>query len=274
MKLGPIDIKNPVLIASGCAGFGKELYEIGVAQKVGAVILKTITFNPREGNEPPRLLETEFGLLNRVGLENPGLEGFLKREIPAIKNMKNATFLVSVAPFSEKEASVMAKEVSLILGDNILGVEINLSCPNVENTGIICENAELSIKIVSEFLKWIDTDRFLLTVKISPFCCPNLLAKNLLNIGVPAISVFNTLPAAYPLENNQFFLGGLSGPCLFPVTLRAVFVLKSLFKIVIAGGGVFEKWQFDTLLKAGANAVAIGSIVLKDPFSPLEFVEP
>ncbi|MEW5692883.1 MAG: HisA/HisF-related TIM barrel protein [Candidatus Hydrogenedentota bacterium] len=250
INLGKLKLKNPLVIASGTFGLGdeyKEYYSLA-----GMFVSKTITLKPRKGNPAPRIIETASGIVNSVGLENPGVVKFLeiiaKTEFPTI-------FLVSLYAEDCKEMRTLINYLKN--SKKISGYELNISCPNIKHKNILPFVNKNYIKKILKTLRE-NTDSFI-SVKLPPYLCLEYVSI-CEDYGADAVSITNTYPAMVSI-NEKIIRGGLSGPCIKPLGLYNVYnvVLKTRLP-VIASGGVTKAEDVIEYLRAGAKAVQIGSI--------------
>ena len=268
------ELKNPVITSSGCFGFGEEYNNYFDINELGAVNLKGITLKKREGNKGIRITETPSGMINSIGLENPGMEYFrdniignLKYETPIILNINGE---------SEEEYIAVAEIANEI--ERVDFIELNISCPNVKNGGmafgINCKTAEHLTKSVRKVLT-----KKPLIVKLSPNVTDiTEIAKSVENAGADSVSLVNTFLAMKidtktkkPLLGNIF--GGLSGGCIMPIAVRMVYQVFNAVKLPIIGMGGIENYN-DALefIMAGASLVSIGSGIFSNPILPIEII--
>jgi dihydroorotate dehydrogenase (NAD+) catalytic subunit len=269
VNLGPLRLKNPVLAASGTFGFGEEYDSFFELEKLGAVIVKGLTLRPRQGNPPPRIAETPAGMLNAIGLQNPGLEAFLEKELPRLIN-NNAAVIVNIAGDTEEDYLTLARELSESNG--ILALELNLSCPNVKEGGIFFgTSADVMSRLIRKVRR---VCRLPLIVKLSPNLTDIVeLAEAAESSGADILSLINTLKGMVidvsrrrPLLGN--ITGGLSGPAIRPVAVRMVYEVYRSVKIPIIGlGGITNLDDALQFFLAGARAVAVGSASFIDPYT-------
>lgn len=265
IKLGKKKLKNPIIYASGTFGYGIEFKDIVDFNFVGAFVTKTITLYPEEGNKPPRIIELDCGVLNSIGLENPGVDIFLKEKLPLIKKL-NTPFIVSIAGYNLDEFVEIIKKLNK--RKDIFAVELNLSCPNIKGK-IISQNEKLTHKITKTIR---EKTKKTLIVKLSPEVEDiTKIAKKAYEAGADVLSLVNTyLGTAVDIENQRFFLGekygGYSGKAIKPLTLYRVYKVAQSLKIPIIGGGGISRWQ-DALefFLVGAHYVSIGTAVLSNP---------
>lgn len=262
-----LKFKNPVFLASGVFGFGLKYKR--VTKAVGAIFTKGITLRPRAGNPPPRIYETPCGLINSVGLENPGVKEFSKNILPKMKAFKTKIF-VNVAGFTIEEYAQIVEEI----GEEVSGFELNISCPNVKEGGVIFgQNPATAAAIVSLVRK---KNRLPIIVKLTPnFCDPLIIARACIEAGANGISLVNTLYGmAYDTQQKKpLITGGLSGPAIKPFALYCVHRVSRLNVPVIGMGGIISGRDAYEFLLAGAKAVAVGSAVMRDPYAPLRIIK-
>ncbi len=259
--------KNRVFLASGTFGFGLKYYK--VTNKVGALFTKGITLKPRKGNPPPRIHETSCGLINSVGLENPGVKKFCADVLPEMRSLKTKIF-VNVAGFAIQEFGAIIEEI----GKRVDGFELNISCPNVEEGGVLFgQNPDVAAAVVVEARKKTPLP---LIVKLTPnFCNPLVIAKACIDAGADGISLINTLYAmTYDVQKKKpLITGGLSGPAIKPFALYCVHHIREVGVPIIGMGGITSGKDAYEFLLAGASAVAIGSAILRDPYAPLRIIK-
>jgi dihydroorotate dehydrogenase (NAD+) catalytic subunit len=262
-----LSFKNPVFLASGTFGFGLKYKK--VSNRVGAIFTKGITLNPRQGNPPPRIYETPAGLINWVGLENPGVKEFCSTVLPEMKALKTKIF-VNVAGFTIDEYATIVEEI----GKGVTGFELNVSCPNVKEGGAIFgQNPKIVAAVVTAVRKKTSSP---IIVKLTPnFCDPLVIAKACVDAGADGISLINTLYAmAYDVVTKKPIIsGGLSGPAIKPFALYCVHRVRELKVPIIGMGGIMSGRDAYEFLLAGASAVAIGSANLRNPYAPLQIIK-
>ncbi|MBN1150807.1 dihydroorotate dehydrogenase, partial [candidate division WOR-3 bacterium] len=269
-KLKGVDFKPPVFLASGTAGNGIELLGLTDFSFVGAVVTKAVTINPRSGNPPPRLAFSAQGLINSIGLANPGLEVFIKEIMPSLENFP-AKIVINVAGEEIEDYVGVIKALSEF--GNISGFEVNISCPNVKKGGISFGKDPLSAqKLVESVRKATEKP---LILKLSPHGDAwETIAVEAEKIGVDAFSFVNTYPAlVFDAAKRRFALGnktgGLSGPAIKPLALFAVYSLRKLTSLpIIGGGGIVDYKDAVEFFLAGADAISVGTALFSDPDSP------
>lgn len=275
VKIGKLRLKNPVMVASGT--FGKEYGEFIDINKLGAYVTKTITLNARTGNPPPRVTETASGMLNAIGLENKGLEDFLKNKLPELKNIK-IPIIASIAGDDEHEFKELAKGLSK--AGRISAIEVNLSCPNVKHgkrNFLIAQDE----RATSEILKAVRKSTPLTVIaKLSPNVTDiTKIAKAAEAAGADAVSLVNTfIGIAINIETQRPVLGnitgGLSGPAIKPIAVRMVRDVYKNVKIPIIGmGGIMNYKDAIEFMLAGASAVQVGTANFVNPEAPIEIIE-
>ena len=263
VNLGKISLKNPVIAASGTFGYGKEFMRFFDINRLGGLVTKTITLNPREGNKPPRIYDLGFGVVNSIGLENPGVERFKQEYIDFLSSLETRVFLSIYG----KSLEEWEKLVGCLDNEGIAGFELNFSCPNVEGE-IVSYNEKEMVRITSRLRKL--TKKFLIIkLSFSPFLVRNVLS--LQKAGADAVTLINTIPAlAIERQETKFALGevkgGLSGGCLKPIALRCVYEVSQAVTIPVIGcGGVQSYKDVVEYLFCGAKAVQVGTANLVNP---------
>lgn len=272
VNIGGLELKNPIMTASGTYGFGREYSEFYDLSKLGAVVVKGLTLKPREGNASPRIAETSAGILNSVGLQNPGVEAFLEHELPFLRNYDTAV-IANIAGNTVDEYCLMAER----LGSQVDAIELNISCPNVKEGGVAFGTKCDSVYSITKSVK--SQCKVPLIVKLSPNVSDIVeIALSAENAGADAISLINTLlgmkidiNTRKPVLANT--VGGLSGPAVKPVAVRMVWQTAQAVKIPIIGMGGISSWQDAVeFLLAGANAVAIGTYNFVNPYGPINIL--
>lgn len=274
VNIAGVEFKNPVITASGCFGFGKEYEKLYPLSRLGGISLKGMTYAERAGNPVPRIAETPAGMLNSVGLQNPGVDAFLANELPYLKD-KGTVLIANAAGSSVEDYCALVERLS---DSDIDMVELNISCPNVKQGGaafgVACDSAAHVVKEVRKVCKKP------LMVKLSPNVTDIAsIAQAVEAEGADAISLINTLfGMRIDIESRRPVLamnaGGLSGPCVFPVAVRMVWQAANRVKIPVVGLGGIEKWQDAIeMMLAGANAIQVGTAMFYDPYAPLKIIE-
>ena len=274
VNIAGVEFKNPVITASGCFGFGKEYEKLYPLSRLGGISLKGMTYAERAGNPVPRIAETPAGMLNSVGLQNPGVDAFLANELPYLTD-KGTVLIANAAGSSVEDYCALVERLS---DSDIDMVELNISCPNVKQGGaafgVACDSAAHVVKEVRKVCKKP------LMVKLSPNVTDIAsIAQAVEAEGADAISLINTLfGMRIDIESRRPVLamnaGGLSGPCVFPVAVRMVWQVANRVKIPVVGLGGIEKWQDAIeMMLAGANAIQVGTAMFYDPYAPLKIIE-
>lgn len=274
VKIAGLHLKNPVMTASGTFGFGREYAPFVDLNRLGAIVVKGTTLNPRRGNAGRRLVETPAGLLNSIGLENPGVEHFIAHELPNLKKFA-VPVIVNISGHSIEEYRELAAKLDI---DGVAAVEVNISCPNVREGGLVfgtdCASAGSVVQAVRRA-----TGKTVIA-KLSPNVTDIVsIAKAVADAGADALSLINTLlgmaidvRTRRPKLGN--IVGGLSGPAVKPVALRLVWqVAKAVPLPVIGMGGIMTGEDAVEFLLAGATAVAVGTANFVNPRATLEVAE-
>ena len=268
VKLGPLELKNPILTASGTFGYGLEFTDFVDLSSLGGICTKGLSLKPHAGNPPPRICETPAGMLNAIGLQNIGVEAFLRDKLPKLKAL-GATVIANVWGDLEKDYVTVVR--ALEGADGLAALELNISCPNVEKGGMLFGNSpKATASLVARVRK---ATRRPLIVKLSPNA-PDLVesARSAHESGADILSLVNTFVGmAIDPETARprlsFGTGGLSGPAIKPLAVRMVFqVARALPGVPLIGiGGISELPDVLEFLAAGATAVQIGTANFKDP---------
>ncbi|HZK04186.1 MAG TPA: dihydroorotate dehydrogenase [Bacteroidaceae bacterium] len=274
-SIGALELENPVMTASGTFGYGKEYTDFLDLSQLGAIIVKGTTLNHREGNDYPRMFETASGMLNAVGLQNRGVEYFVRKIYPELKFI-GCPVIVNVSGSSVEEYVMVSKIIDTL--DHIPAIELNISCPNVKEGGMTFGvNSHSAEQVVSEVRK---VYKKTLIVKLSPNVTDiTEIAKAVEAAGADSVSLINTiLGMAIDSEKRQPLLstvtGGLSGPALKPIALRMVWQTAGAVKIPVIGiGGIRNAADAVEFLLAGASAVQIGTANFVDPSVSIKIIE-
>ena len=273
-KLANLKLKNPVITASGTFGFGTELDEYLSIKDLGAITLKGITVDKSEGNALPRIAETPAGVLNSIGLENPGIDNFKQEVIPEIATLE-VPAIANISGYSVKDFVQLAE--SLEDEDCIDAIEVNVSCPNIKDGGMAFgTDPEMIYRVTREVAKVYSGT---IIVKLSPNVTDIVkMAEAAVEGGADIISLINTLlgmaidiDKKEPVLANTF--GGLSGPAVKPVALRMVYQIYEAIDVPIIGmGGIMNGKDAIEFLLAGASAVGVGTATLRDPAASVTIV--
>ncbi len=267
VDLGGIRMSNPVAVASGTFGYGREYEPFIDISSIGALIVKGTTLEPRPGNPPPRIVETAAGMLNAIGLENPGVDVFLNKYLPYLYK-RNVTVIANIAGNIIEDYAAIAARLEGKPG--LAGIELNISCPNVKEGGLQFGTDPLMVKQVVQAVKS-ET-----SLPVMPKLSPNVtdivaIAKAAQEGGADALSMVNTLMGMAidinkrrPVLANTF--GGLSGPAIKPVALRMVYQVHREVNIpILGGGGIMNTTDALEFIMAGATAVSVGTANFVNP---------
>jgi len=275
IKLPGLDLKNPVMPASGCFGFGQEYSKFYDLSKLGAVIMKAATGEERFGNETPRVAETNSGMLNAIGLQNPGVEKIIENEVPFLAQY-DTNIIANVAGSTIEEYEFVAKTFNQTR--NVHALELNISCPNVKEGGIQFGTDPKMAAKVTELVK--KASNLPVYVKLSPNVTNIVdMAKAVEEAGADGLSMINTLtgmqihlPSRKPLLANR--TGGLSGPAIKPIAVRMIYEVKQHVSIPIIGmGGIQNAKDVLEFLLAGASAVAVGTANFTNPYACPDIID-
>ena len=272
VELAGVTLKNPVVVASGTFGFGREysrFYDLG---ELGGICAKGLTLHPRTGNPAPRIAETPMGILNSVGLENPGVDAFIREELPFLRQF-DTKVIANISGNTPEEYGIMCEKLSAAGVDMI---EVNISCPNVKAGGLAYgTRPELAAEVTEEAKK--HAGGVPVMVKLSPNVTDiTEIAKAAEGAGADALSLINTIRGMrIDVSTRRPILkmntGGLSGPAVLPVAVRMVWEVSQAAGVPILGmGGVARGEDAAQLMLAGASAVAVGTALFADPFAPLK----
>ena len=273
--LGNAWFPSPIFTASGCASSGKELAQFFPLKDIGAVVTKSVMTKPRHGRPTPRMAETPSGMLNSIGLQGPGIDAFLANDVPWLLEQK-ARVIVSIAGETIEEYSTLARKLRSISG--ISAVEVNISCPNVENRGLVfaCD-PDASRRVIDGVRKTIGGELPIIA-KLSPDVTDlPAIARGVVDAGADALALINTvLGMVINLDSMKPHLGGktggLSGPAIKPVAVRAIYqVHAALPQVPILGmGGVSTGRDALELILAGASGVSVGTASFGNPTAALQ----
>lgn len=275
-KLSSLELDNPLIPASGCYGFGQDfapLYDLNI---LGSISFKGTTVEPREGNALPRIAECPMGMLNSVGLQNPGVKVVVEEELPALKKIFHKPLVANISGFSFEEFSILAEEMDKV--ENVGLLEVNISCPNVHNGGMAFGTDAKNVAEVCKRVK--EKTRKPVYMKLSPNVTDiTEMAKAAEAAGADGISLINTLlgmridiKRRRPVLANK--VGGYSGPAIFPIALRMVYQVRKAVQIPIIGmGGIASAEDVIEMMMAGASAVEIGAENLVHPYVCRDILE-
>jgi len=275
VSLGPLSLQNPVMPASGTFGYGEEYSAFLDLNRLGAIVTKGISLKPREGNPPPRLWETWGGMLNSIGLQNVGLEVFVKEKLPFLRRF-HVPIIVNCFGFTETEYVTVAEQLDSLEG--IAALEVNLSCPNIKEGGIHfgCD-ASMVAGLIGKIR---DRVRLPIIVKLSALVSDlRVIAQAAEQGGADALTLINSVPGmAIDVETRRSRLGGstggLSGPAIKPIAVKAVWEAASAVSIPIIGvGGIRNHRDALEFIMAGATALQIGTANFVNPLTMIEIID-
>ena len=275
VKLGPLELKNPVMTASGTFGYGREFDSLVDLNLLGAIIVKGLSLKPKAGNPPPRIVETPCGMLNAIGLANIGLDEFIREKLPWLKAL-DTEVIVNIYGHSIEEYGELAAALKGV--DGICAIEVNISCPNVDCGGMAFgTDPDVSARVTERVLD--NTDKPVI-VKLSPNVTDiRAVARAVEVAGADALSLINTLTGmAIDIESRTPKLanisGGLSGPAIRPVALHMVYQVVNTVDIPVIGvGGIVDYRDAIEFLIAGAKAIQVGTANFVNPHATLDIVE-
>lgn len=269
-----VPFKTPVVVASGTFGFGREYAELFDLSVLGGICVKGLTLRPRMGNPPPRIAETPMGILNSVGLQNPGVDRFIEDELPYLKTL-GTNIIANISGDTVEEYAEMAEKLSEAGVDLI---EVNVSCPNVKAGGAAFGVSPQGAAAVTRAVKRVS--KVPVMVKLTPNVTDIAeIARAAEDAGADALSLINTIlgmridiKTRRPVLRNN--TGGLSGPAVFPVAVRMVWQARRAVKIPICGmGGIMTGEDAVEMMLAGADIVSVGTALFRDPLAPLRVTE-
>lgn len=270
-----LSLKNPILTASGTFGYGREFAELYDLSLLGGVVVKGTTAEPRKGNGVPRIAETPAGLLNSVGLQNPGIDRVIESELPFLRAFDTAC-IVNIAGHSVEDYRIVAEKLAGVAG--VDAVEVNISCPNVASGGMSFGTDPAVAAAVTQAVRavWQGPLIVKLTPNVTDIVC---IAKAVEDAGADALSLINTLQGmAIDIRSRRPILantmGGLSGPAVKPVALRMVYQVARAVQIPVIGlGGIGSATDVVEFLLAGASAVQVGSANFQNPYICPQIIE-
>ena len=274
VNLAGVALKNPVTAASGTFGFGQEYGQFFDIGRLGGISVKGLTPGPRPGNPSPRIAETPMGMLNSVGLQNPGVDAFIARELPELRR-HNLAVIANISGDTPEAYGEMCEKLSAAGVDMI---EVNISCPNVKAGGLAYgTRPELAAEVTAQAKAHAGVP---VMVKLSPNVTDiTEIARAVEGAGADAISLINTLRGMVIDVNTRRPVlrrntGGLSGPAVLPVAVRMVWEVRNAVRVPILGmGGISSGADAAQMMLAGASAVAVGAAVFADPLAPIRILE-
>jgi len=275
VSVAGIKMKNPVMPASGTFGCGREFARFFDLKKLGALVAKTVTLHPREGNKGPRICETTSGMLNSIGLQNEGLDHFLEHDLPFMRKF-GVPIIVNIAGNTLEEYAQICRDLKGVEG--ISGIELNISCPNIKAGGILFGASSKLAEQVTAAARY-NTDLPLI-VKLTPNVYNiSKIARAVESAGADAVSLINTI-VGMSIDLDTFkpcignITGGLSGPAVKPVAVRMVWEVAQTVHIPIIGiGGITAAEDAVEFFLAGATAVAVGTANLINPRAMIEIID-
>lgn len=273
VSLPGLELKNPIIPASGCFGFGQEYAKYYDLDKLGSIMIKATTQNPRFGNPTPRVAETPSGMLNAIGLQNPGVDAVLSEKLPWLaQRFPNLPIIANVAGFSNDEYAYVSEKISQ--AENVKAIELNISCPNVDhgNAGLLIGQVpELAYAAVKAS---VENSAVPVYVKLTPSVADiTSVAKAVEEAGATGFTMINTLVGTrYDLATRQPIIangqGGMSGPAVFPVALKLIRQVALASDLPIIGmGGVDSAEAALEMMIAGAAAIGVGTANFTDPYA-------
>ena len=274
-KIGSKRFSNPIFTASGCASSGQELSQFFSLIEIGAIVTKSIMTKARTGRATPRMAETPSGMLNSIGLQGPGIDAFLENDIPWLV-ANSAKIIVSIAGETVDEYGVLARRLRAVPG--ISAVEVNISCPNVENRGQVFACHPDTATAVIESVRRNIGGELPIVAKLSPDVTNIVeIAQSVINAGVDGLALINTL-LGMVIDTNTMKpklagkTGGLSGPAIRPIAVRAIYQVHQAFPDtpIVGMGGVASGRDAFELVLAGASAVSIGTATFGNPTAVLQ----
>ena len=270
VQIGRSVFPNPVTVASGTFGHSEELYQSKEVKCLGALVPKTVTLHAQQGNPPRRICETPAGMINAIGIENPGIDVFVAQKLPALK-ATGVPLIISISAHSPDDFVFMAEKLNAAGG--LAGVELNLSCPNLQKKVLVAQSEEATLEVVRRVRAVI---KYPLVAKLSPNVTDiTRIAQAAEEGGADAVSMVNTFAAmAIDIRKRRSrignFTGGLSGPAIRPIAVRMVCETFTKVKIPIIGmGGITSADDALEFLIAGASMVAVGTYNFVEPQTPL-----
>jgi dihydroorotate dehydrogenase (NAD+) catalytic subunit len=275
VNIAGLELKNPVLTASGTFGYGEDFAEYIDLNRLGGIVVKGLSLQPVLGNPPPRIVETPAGMLNAIGLQNIGIENFIREKLPFLRQF-DTKVLVNIYGHSIEDYGALAKRLEGV--DGVHGIEVNISCPNVKKGGMVFgTDPKETYRVVEAVRK---NTSLPLIVKLSPNVTDiTVPARSAVDAGADALSLINTLLGmAVDIETRHPLLanitGGLSGPAIKPVALRMLWQVYHAVKVPLIGiGGIVEAKDALEFIMTGASAVEIGTANFINPESAVNIID-
>ncbi|OGX34424.1 MAG: dihydroorotate dehydrogenase B catalytic subunit [Omnitrophica WOR_2 bacterium RIFCSPHIGHO2_02_FULL_52_10] len=274
VTIGSATFKNPVTVASGTFGHTEKYYDLEEVKQLGALTPKTVTLKAREGNPPPRIVETPSGMLNAIGIENPGADGFIRTKLPALKKI-GIPLIISILGHTDNEFELLTEKFNAAGG--VSALELNLSCPNLGKAVLVAQDPLATHRVVKAVKK---ISRYPVIAKLAPNVTDiTEIAKAAEEAGADGVSLVNTFSAmVIDVKKRASVLGnvtgGLSGPAIRPMAVHMVYAAAKKIKIpIIAMGGIMAAEDALQFLIAGATMVAVGTANFINPRAPLDVLE-
>ena len=274
IQISNVTFKNPVTVASGTFGHAEKYYALEEVRKLGAIVPKTVTYHPQVGNPPVRIFETPSGMINAIGIENPGIDGFIKTKLPNFRKI-GVPLIISILGNDEAQFVEIVEKLNDQTGISVL--ELNLSCPNLGNKTLVAQDTDATYRLVKR-LKGIS--KFPIAAKLSPNVTDiSEIAVAAEHAGADAVSLVNTFSAmAIDIKTRRSrignFTGGLSGPAIRPIALKMVHDVYKRVKIPVIGmGGIMTADDALEFLIAGASMVAVGTANFLNPRAPVDVLD-
>ncbi len=274
INIGSLILKNPVTVASGTFGHAEKFYNLEEVRKLGSLVPKTVTLHERGGNPPPRILETASGILNAIGIENPGADGFIEKKLPVLRKI-GIPLIISILGNSDEEFVLLTEKFNHAEG--VSALELNLSCPNLKQKTLVAQDPQATFRVVQKVK---EASKYPILAKLSPNVTDiTTIALAAQEAGADAVSLINTFFAmAVDIKTRRSllgnFTGGLSGPAIKPIALWMVYEVAQKLEIpVVAMGGIMNAKDALEFLIAGASVVAVGTANFINPRAPLEVLE-
>jgi len=271
VKIGDVTFSNPVTVASGTFGHAEKYYDLEEVKKLGAVVPKTVTLPAQEGNPPVRIVETPSGMLNAIGIENPGADGFIAKKLPGFKKI-GVPLIISILGHNDQEFQILAEKFTQAGG--FAALELNLSCPNLGHKTLVAQDPQATYRIV-KLVK--DIAKVPVIAKLAPNVTDiTVIAQAAQDAGADGLSLINTFTGmVIDVEKQKSvlgnFTGGLSGPAIRPLAVNIVYQTAQKVKIpIIAMGGIANADDALQFILAGATMVAVGTMNFVNPRAPLE----
>ncbi len=282
ITIGTTTFNNPVTVASGTFGHAEKYFNLEEVKRLGAIVPKTVTFNAQVGNPPVRIVETPSGMINAIGIENPGIDGFIATKLPSFQQI-GVPLIVSILGHSEEQFVGIIEKLNQAChsreGGNpgLAAVELNLSCPNLNHKTLVAQDAQATEQLVKKIKS---LSKFPVIAKLSPNVTDiSEIAKGAEAGGADAVSLVNTFTAmAIDIKTRRSkignFTGGLSGPAIRPIAVAMVHRVYSAVKVPVIGmGGIASANDALEFIIAGASMVAVGTMNFVNPRAPIEVLE-